>query len=108
MWDMLKEKVKTAGSAATSLVDGCLDRQVGFVTSMMTGSVAAARQLRESRSLHDIMTLQTSYMTDMQAKMMALGNANFAALKEFGSTTLGLFREPARKSDEAKAPAKKS
>jgi hypothetical protein len=54
------------------------------------------------------MTLQTSYMTDMQAKMMALGNANFAALKEFGSTTLGLFREPARKSDEAKAPAKKS
>ncbi len=108
MLDTLKEKVKTAASAATGLVDGCLERQVSFATSTLTGSFAAGKQLRESRSLHDVMTLQTSYMTEMQGKMMALGNANFAALKEFGSTTVGLFKKPAKKSEEAKAPAKKS
>ena len=107
MFDALKGKVKTAASAATSLVDGCVERQVSFATSSMAGSLAAAKQLRESRSLHDVMTLQTSYMTEMQGKMMALGNANFAALKDFGSTALALFKKPVKKTEEVKAPAKK-
>ncbi len=108
MFDTLKGKVKTAASAATSLVDGCVERQVGFATSSMAGGLSAAKQLRETRSLHDVMTLQTSYMTDMQSKVMALGSANFAAFKEFGTTTLALFKKPAKKVEEVKVSAKKS
>lgn len=107
MFDKLKEKVKTAASAATSLIDGCVERQVSFATGSLTGSLAAAKELRGSKSLHDVMTLQTSYVTDMQGKMMALGSANFAAMKEFGTTTAALFKKPAKKMEEVKAPAKK-
>lgn len=109
MLETLKAKVKTTAGAATDMLDGCIERQVGFATSSLSGSLAAAKQLRESRSLHDVMTLQTSYLTEMQGKMMALGNANLAAMKDFGKTALSQFKKPAKKVvEEVKAPAKKS
>jgi hypothetical protein len=105
MLESLKEKVKTAASATTSLVDGVAERQVGFATKSLSGSLATARQLRESRSLNDVLALQTSYLTDLQAQLVALGSANATALKEFGATTVDLFKKAAK---EAKPAAKKS
>jgi hypothetical protein len=104
MLESLKEKVKTAASATTGLVDGVAERQVSFATKTLSGSLATAKQLRGSRSLNDLLTLQTSYLTDLQAQLVALGSANAAALKEFGATTAELFKKPAK---EPKPAAKK-
>jgi hypothetical protein len=106
MLDTLKDRMATLATATNGLVDGIVERQINFVSNTLRGGLEASRQLRNSRSLGDVVSLQTAFLTDLQGQVVALGNANLAALRSFGSHAAELMQTP-RRAAETTPPAKK-